>query len=88
VAYRIEVKRSAADALARIPQPHHRRIARKIDQLADNPRPAGATALKGVLSLYRIRVGEYRVIYQVQDAALLVLVVRIGSRGDVYRHLP
>jgi mRNA interferase RelE/StbE len=88
VAYRIEVKPSAADALARIPQPHRRRIARKIDQLADNPRPRGAKALEGQLSLYRIRVGDYRVIYQVQDAALLVLVVRIGSRGDVYRHLP
>jgi mRNA interferase RelE/StbE len=76
------------DALAIIPRPHRRRIAWKIDRLADNPRPRGAKALKGPLSLYRIRVGDYRVIYQIQDAALLVLVVRIGSRGDVYRHLP
>ena len=88
MAYRIEVKPSAADVLARIPQPHRGRIERKIDRLADNPRPGGAKALQGRLSLYRIRVGDYRVIYQVQDNALLVLVVRIGSRGDVYRHLP
>ena len=87
MAYRIEVKPSAVDALARIPQPQRGRIARKIEQLADNPRPGGAKALKGVLSLYRIRVGDYRIIYQIQEAALLVLVVRIGSRGDVYRHL-
>ena len=88
MAYRIEVKPSAADALAKISNPHRRRIARKIDRLADNPRPRGATALAGRLGLYRIRVGDYRVVYQVQDAALLVLVVRIGGRGDVYRHLP
>ncbi len=88
MAYRIEVKPSAADALARIPQPHRRRIARKIDRLAENPRPRDARALEGRLSLYRIRVGDYRVVYQIQDAALLVLVVRIGERGDVYRHLP
>ena len=86
--YRIEVKPSAADALARIPEPQRRRIVRKIDRLADNPRPRGAVPLEGRLSLYRVRVGPYRVIYQVQDAALVVLVVRIGRRGDVYRHLP
>ncbi len=85
--YRIEIKPSAADALAKIPQPHRRRIARKIDQLADNPRPRGAIVLEGRSSLYRIRVGDYRVIYQIQDAVLVVLVVRIGGRGDVYRHL-
>ena len=65
--YRIEVKPSAADALAKIPQPHRRRIARKIDRLADNPRPRDANALEGPLSLYRIRVGDYRVIYQIHD---------------------
>ncbi len=88
MAYRIEVKPSAQDALVKIPQRNRRRITQKIDRLADNPRPRGARALEGQLSLYRIRVGDYRVIYQIQDAALLVLVVRIGSRGDVYRHLP
>ena len=86
--YRVEVKPSAADALAKIPQPHRRRIAQKIDQLAGNPRPRGAIPLESPSSLYRIRVGDYRIIYQIQDAALVVLVVRIGQRGDVYRHLP
>jgi mRNA interferase RelE/StbE len=86
--YRIEVKPSAADALGKIPQPHQRRIVRRIDRLASNPRPRGAIPLEGSSSLYRIRVGDYRIIYQIQDAALVVLVVRIGRRGDVYRHLP
>ena len=85
--YHIEVKPSAADALEKIPQPHRRRISRKIDRLADNPRPRGAILLAGPSSLYRIRVGDYRVIYQVKDVALVVLVVRIGQRGEVYRHL-
>ena len=86
--YRIEVKPSAADALAKIPQPHRGRIVRKIDRLTDNPRPRGVKLLEGPSSLYRIRVGDYRIVYQIQDAALVVLVVRIGNRGDVYRHLP
>jgi mRNA interferase RelE/StbE len=86
--YRVEVKPSAADALAKIPEPHRRRIVRRIDRLADNPRPRGAILLEGPTSLYRIRVGDYRIVYQIQDAALVVLVVRIGQRGDVYRHLP
>ncbi len=86
--YRIELKPSVADALAKIPKAHRQRIAKRIDQLADDPRPAGAQKLAGVESLYRIRLSDYRVIYQVNDNVLLVLVVRIGSRGDVYRHLP
>lgn len=44
--------------------------------------------LAGLPELYRIRIGEYRVVYQVRDDVLLVLVVRIGGRGDVYRNLP
>ena len=86
--YRVEVKPSAAEALAKIPESYRRRIVRKIDQLADNPRPRGAILLEGPSSLYRIRAGDDRVIYQIQDAALVVLAVRMGQRGDVYRHLP
>ncbi|HEX3654187.1 MAG TPA: type II toxin-antitoxin system RelE/ParE family toxin [Pirellulales bacterium] len=85
--YRVELKASAADALARVPKAHRQRIAKKIDRLADVPRPPGAKKLAGAESLYRIRVGGYRIIYQVNDDILLVLVVRIGGRGDVYRHL-
>jgi mRNA interferase RelE/StbE len=88
MAYRVELKSSAFDALAKIPQPHRGRIAKKIDQLADNPRPGGAVKLSGAGEFWRIRVGDYRIIYQVRDDVLLVLVLRIGSRGDVYRHLP
>jgi mRNA interferase RelE/StbE len=53
--------------------------------LANDPRPAGCERLAGSESLYRIRVGDYRIVYQIQDEVLLVLVVKIGHRREVYR---
>ena len=85
--YNIDVKPSAKKALAKIPQPHRRRIAKRIDRLADDPQPSDAKKLSAESALFRVRVGDYRIIYQIEDDALLVLVVRIGTRGDVYRHL-
>ena len=85
--YNIDIKPSAQKALAKIPQPHRKRIAKRIDRLADDPRPIDAKKLSAAAALYRVRVGDYRVIYQIEDDALLILVVRIGARGDVYRHL-
>ena len=55
--------------------------------LADNPRPRGVEKLEGRENRYRIRVGDYRVIYEIHDEVLLVLVVRIGHRREVYRGL-
>lgn len=85
--YRIELKPSAAKALAGIPHPDRLRIARRIDALAGDPRPAGAVKLAGEDELYRVRVGDYRIVYQIQDRVLMVLVVRIGHRREVYRRL-
>jgi len=56
-----------------------------MDALAINPRPKGVKKLTGLDSLYRIRTGDYRIVYQVRDDRLIVLVVRIGHRKDVYR---
>lgn len=53
--------------------------------LAENPRPIGSEKLTGSEDLHRIRVGDYRILYQIQDDALLVLVVKIGHRREVYR---
>ena len=53
--------------------------------LANDPRPPGCDKLAGVENLYRIRVGDYRVVYQIRDEMLLVLVVKIGHRREVYR---
>lgn len=63
-----------------------RRIADAIDALADNPRPSGAVKLAGEAdNLWRIRVGDYRIVYQIQDERLVVLILRVGHRRDVYK---
>ena len=85
--YRIEVKPQAEKALARIPHPHRRRIARAIDALAHNPRPAGSAKLAGSDDAYRIRVGDYRIVYQVLDKVLIVYIIRVAHRKDIYRGL-
>ncbi len=84
VRYRIELLPSASKQLGGIAPVHRWRIADKLDALAKNPRPPGAEALKGS-SLLRIRVGDYRVIYQIEDDRLVVLVVLVGHRREVYR---
>lgn len=84
-AYRIELRPRAEKELAALPRDAQRRIVRAIDGLAEDPRPAGCVALKGGDGLLRIRVGVYRVVNLVEDDRLVVLVVRIGPRRDVYR---
>ena len=61
-----------------------RRIVERIDMLADDPRPAGSEKLS-TQELYRIRQGRYRILYEIQDAVLIVIVVKVGKRSDVYR---
>ena len=56
-----------------------------ITGLAQNPRPPGSLKMHGGDDLYRIRVGDYRIIYEIRDAILLVVVVKIGDRRDIYR---
>lgn len=83
--YRVELKPSAARALRKLDADIQRRLIARVEALAENPRPPGAEKLEGRRDLYRIRVGDYRIIYQVGDKVLLVLVVRVGHRRDVYR---
>ena len=85
MAYRVEVKRSAQKEIAALPKPVQRRIVSAIEGLAKEPRPANVRKLTGSEDAYRLRVGDYRVIYQVADDVLAVLVVRVGHRKDVYR---
>ena len=87
MAYRIEVKPQAEKALAKIPNPHRRRIAKAIDGLARSPRPSGCVKLTGAEDAYRIRVGEYRIVYEIVDKVLIVYIVRVAHRKDVYRGL-
>jgi len=83
--YTVRIKASALKVLAKLPRTDRLRIKVRMDALSADPRPSGATKLSGPEGLYRIRAGDYRIVYAVQDKALLVLVVRIGHRREVYR---
>jgi mRNA interferase RelE/StbE len=82
--YRILLTRSAAKELERVPTRDRQRIVNRIGALANDPRPAGAEKLSGD-DKYRIRQGDYRILYEIADAELIVTVVRIGNRREVYR---
>jgi mRNA interferase RelE/StbE len=82
--YRIEISRRAAKAVNSLDKPLRRKILAAIDALSGNPRPAGCKKLAGQ-EAWRIRVGDYRIIYEVHDQVLLVLVVDIGNRREIYR---
>ena len=62
-----------------------RRITKALRVLENDPRAPGSVKLQGESELYRVRVGDYRIVYQIRDAALVVLVVRIGNRREIYR---
>ena len=83
--YRVLFKPSADKALRKLPVSVQKRIVAAVDGLEDNPRPPDAVKLTGERDLWRIRVGDYRVIYSIDDKRLIVLVVRIAHRKDVYR---
>jgi mRNA interferase RelE/StbE len=83
--YKVEIARRAAKVLARLPRKEQQRIRVAVDLLAETPRPPGCIALVGEANAYRVRVGDYRIVYEVYDDRLVVQVVRIGHRRDVYR---
>ncbi len=83
--YTIRLKPSAVRDMQRLPRSIQTRVARKIDALAKDPFPRGSAKLEALDDLRRIRVGNYRVIYQVRQKTLVVFVIRVKRRGDVYR---
>ncbi len=83
--YRIELSRGARKAFLALPASERRRVERVIDALATDPRPRGAKKLEGGAGELRVRVGAYRIIYEAIDDVLLILVLAIGPRKDVYR---
>jgi mRNA interferase RelE/StbE len=87
VAYRLEFTEAAEHDLAALPRDILSRVDAKIVALADRPRPRGSELLQGSRSLRRLRVGVYRVIYQVDDAEHVVTIARVRHRRDVYRGL-
>jgi len=85
--YRIEFRPAAFRDLGRLDQAVREKIAANIDSLGQDPRPPGVEKLQRRDKRYRLRIGAYRVIYEIEDEVLLVLVVRIGHRREVYRLL-
>jgi len=82
--YSILLTRSAARELERVPAKDRQRIVTRIGALAHDPRPPGAEKLSAD-DKYRIRQGDYRILYEIVDAELIVTVVRVGNRREVYR---
>jgi mRNA interferase RelE/StbE len=82
--YSIEIKHSAAREIEALPLSDRRKVVERIGRLAEEPRPRGCEKLAGG-ERYRVRQGDYRIVYSVEDALLIVWIVKIGHRRDVYR---
>ena len=82
--YRIEIKNSAQKEIKNLPQQDMRRVVAKIQELALNPRMPDSIKLTSQ-EQYRVRVGQYRILYEIRDEVLLVMVVRVANRKGVHR---
>ena len=85
--YKIEFQRSAAKALRKIPKSDQKRIADKIDSLSENLPDPASTKMKGDNPFHRVRVGDYRIIFEIHGDILLIVILKIGHRKEVYRRL-
>ncbi|MUG91205.1 type II toxin-antitoxin system RelE/ParE family toxin [Scytonema sp. UIC 10036] len=83
--YQIDFSRKATKQLNKLPSDIKERIEAKILELADNPRPNGVIKLKNRENGYRLRVGDYRILYDIYDGVLVITVVKVGHRKEVYR---
>ncbi|GAA1231362.1 MULTISPECIES: type II toxin-antitoxin system RelE family toxin [Pseudonocardia] len=83
--YRITVVPSAARQLRKLDAPGRRRIQAALELLATEPRPPAATQLVGGAGEWRVRTGDFRIIYEIHDGELVILVLAVGHRRDVYR---
>jgi mRNA interferase RelE/StbE len=82
--YEILIRPSVKKDVKNIPKADLQRIMERISNLQDDPRPRGCVKLSG-LDYYRIRQGDYRIVYEIGDARLIVIIVKVGNRKDVYR---
>jgi mRNA interferase RelE/StbE len=82
--YRLLIKPSAVKEIEALPKTDRRRVVARIQKLSDDPRPPGSEKLSGH-EQYRVRQGKYRVLYAIEDTDLIVVVVKVGHRRDVYR---
>lgn len=85
--YAVRIAKAPRKVLDRLPRDLLQRVAAVLDDLAINPRPAGCKKLAGQYAHYRVRVGDWRIIYTIQDDVLTVTVIEIAPRGGAYRNL-
>lgn len=83
--YTIELLPHAQRDLKALDRSVQKRIAKSIDELETNPRPPGCKKMEGLENAFRIRTGDYRIIYRIQDEKLVVLIIKVGHRRDIYR---
>ena len=83
--YRLVISDDADKQLQKLDKPVRRRMMLALAKLEDDPRPDGVKKLKGSADRWRIRVGDWRIVYRIEDGELLVLVIAVGHRGKVYR---
>lgn len=83
--HRVQMARRAIKSIEALPRTEQQRVRAAVDLLGETPRPPGCVALTGEASTYRVRVGNYRIVYEVHDAVLLVQIVRVGHRREVHR---
>lgn len=83
--YSVELTRTAEKQLRKIAKRYRNRVVDAIRGLADRPRPQGARKLQGYDDVYRIRVAKYRIVYEVIDDRVVVIVLKVGHRKDIYR---
>lgn len=83
--YNLRIKKSAEKELRRLDRADLARLVEKIEPLANHPRPQGCEFLKGEDRYFRIRCGDYRVVYELDEASRTVTVIKIGHRREVYR---
>lgn len=83
--YEIQLIPAAVRQLAKLPRREQQRVRDAIDELARDPRPHGSKKLAGAINVWRVRAGDYRVLYEIHDQRLLALVIRVAHRMDAHR---
>jgi mRNA interferase RelE/StbE len=83
--YRIEISQTAERQLKRLRQNDRRRVVKAMLALAEDPRPRGSRKLTGYDDVFRIRVRQYRILYSISGKKLVIIILKIGQRRDVYR---
>jgi len=83
--YSIEISRTAERQLKKLPRKDQRRVVKAMLTLAEDPRPKGSRKLAGYDDVFRIRVGRYRILYSISGRKLVIIILKIGRRKDVYR---